>query len=147
MLDYVQKGGGTYSDALGVSKFMSALLVQKLAHNDPTKEYVWFSPGLTAGINGLRDVFPVKRFVMEKVGFPMMQVMGLAQSPRKAAQKYVDCLQGIYGQSGDLIGAPEGKTLGNLVDQKPMNAGLTNCQFINSFWTLIDTQIESKVLV
>ncbi len=135
---YINKGQGKYSDinALGMSKFMSALLVQKLAIEDPKLEYVWFSPGLTAGTNGLRDVPNPKRFIMEKIGFPMMQLFGLAQSPQKAAGKYVDCLNGIYGKSGDLMGAPEGKALGKLVDQKPMNSALTNHQFRDVFWKI-----------
>jgi len=51
----------------------------------------------------------------------------------------VDSLKGKYGQNGDLIGAPEGKAWGKLVDQKPMNEGLTNLQFRDSFWEIITT--------
>ena len=36
---------------------------------------------------------------------------------------------------GSLIGAPEGKAIGKLVDQKPMNPALTNYQLINTFWS------------
>lgn len=137
---YIFNGDDMYSDinALGISKFMSALLVQKLAAIDREKTYVWFSPGLTAGTNGLRNVSQPKRFIMEKIGFPIMKLFGLAQSPEKAAGKFTDCLVGIYGKSGDVLGAPEGKTLGKLVDQKPMNNGLTNLQFINAFWDIIE---------
>lgn len=135
---YIHKGLGNYKDidALGVSKFMSGLLVQKLASIDLNHEYIWFSPGLTSRTNGLRDVKNPKRFILEKIGFPIMELFGLAQSPVKAAEKYVTCLNGEYGQSGDLIGAPEGKAIGKLVDQKPMNPGLTNSQFIETFWNI-----------
>ncbi|MBD81495.1 MAG: hypothetical protein CL840_21430 [Crocinitomicaceae bacterium] len=136
---YIYSGNGSYNDlnAIGVSKFMSALLVQKLAVLDKQHTYVWFSPGLTAGTKGLINVPQPKRFVMEKVGFPMIQLFGLAQNPRLAAKKYADCLDGKYGKNGDLIGAPEGKALGKLVDQKPMNKGLTNRQFRDTFWKII----------
>ena len=61
----------------------------------------------------------------------------------------MDCLAGKYGQSGDLIGAPEGKALGKLVDQKPMNSGLTNFQLIEAFWDITtsfcgELPLESK---
>ncbi len=137
---YISNGKGKYSDinALGVSKFMSALLVQKLALKDPEKEYIWFSPGLTAGTNGLKNVPNPKRFILENIGFPIMQFLGIAQSPKKAAEKYISCLSGKHGENGDLIGAPEGKSLGKLVDQKPMNAGLTNHQFRDTFWDIIE---------
>ncbi len=137
-LSYIYNGKGKYSDidALGVSKFMSALLLQKLALLDPNREYVWFSPGLTAGTNGLINVPNPKRFIMEKIGFPMMTLLGFAQSPSQAARKFTDCLNGDFKKIGHLIGAPEGKALGKLVDQKPMNSGLTNHQFRDAFWDL-----------
>ncbi len=136
---YIFNGNSKYKDinALGVSKFMSALLVQRLALEDPGHSYVWFSPGLTAGTKGLENVPRPKRFVMEKIGFPVMQIFGMAQGPKQAAQKYVECLKGIHGESGDLIGAPERKALGDLVDQKPMFEGLTNHQFRDEFWKII----------
>lgn len=135
---YISAGHGKYNaiDALGVSKFTSGLLVQCFAGNHKNYEVIWFSPGLTARTNGLSNVKQPKKFVMEKIGFPLMQLFGLAQSPKKAALKNVDCLNGTYGVSGELLGAPEGKTLGKLVDQKPMNPGLTNRQFREVFWKL-----------
>ncbi|MBB6463748.1 SDR family NAD(P)-dependent oxidoreductase [Flammeovirga kamogawensis] len=135
LIGAVFNGKGKYKDidALGISKFMSGLLIQELAERDLNHEYVWFSPGLTAGTNGLVNVPPIKRFMFEKVGFPMMKLFGMAQGPKEAAMKYVECLDGKYGKTGDLIGAPEGKTLGNLVDQKPMNAGLSNHAFRKAF--------------
>ncbi len=138
MISYINSGSEIYKDfdALGVSKFMSGLLVQKLAEIDNEKEYVWFSPGLTAGTSGLQNVPNPKRFFMEKLVFPFMMLIGLAQSPKQAAKKYVECLEGSHGESGDLIGAPDGKALGKLVDQKPMNSGLTNHQFIETFWDI-----------
>ena len=135
---YISKGRGKYGavNALGVSKFMSALLVQKLALLDPEREHVWFSPGLTGDTNGLNALPGFQRFVLGRIGFPLMQLLGFAQNPRKAAQKYVDCLSGKYGQNGDLLGAPEGKALGKIVDQKPMNSALTNHQFRDAFWEI-----------
>ncbi len=141
--DAIRNGKGKYNDidALGNSKFMSALLIQELAEMDTDHDYIWFSPGLTAGTNGLVNVSPVKRFMFEKLGFPMMKLMGLAQGPKEAAHKYVQSLDGKYGVSGDVIGAPEGKTLGNLVDQKPMNNGLTNHSFRKAFLEIANEQL------
>ena len=135
-LSYIHEGRNKYSalNAIGVSKFASALLVQKLATLDDGKEYIWFSPGLTARTNGLDQLPNPKRFVIKKIGFPVMNLLGMAQSSKQAAEKYVACLAGKYGNNGDLIGAPEGKAIGKLVDQKPMNTSLTNHMLRDAFW-------------
>lgn len=136
LMDYVTSASGKYNaiDAIGVSKYASALYVQKLAELDNSKTYLWFSPGLTGGTKGLNTLPNPKRFVMKYIGFPIMQAFGIAQGPQKAAGKYVAALNGEHGISGDLIGAPEGKTIGKLVDQKPMNPALTNHQLIDALW-------------
>ena len=136
---YLIEGAEKYNalNAIGVSKFASALLVQKLATLGSDREYVWFSPGLTAGTRGLDQVPNPKRFFMKRIGFPLLQLLGFAQGPEQAAQKYVACLAGEYGSNGDLIGAPEGKALGKLVDQKPMNPSLTNHLLRDAFWEII----------
>ncbi len=142
---YVTKGNGIYSDfaAIGVSKFVLGLLIQKLATLGHDREYIWFSPGLTAGTKGLREVPQPKRFIMENIGFPMMQAIGIAQSPKQAARKYVESLNGKYGRNGDLIGAPEGKSLGKLTDQKPMNDDLTNLDLQEGFWQIVQKSIAT----
>lgn len=136
---YILTGRKKYNDinALGVSKFMNALLVQKLATLDKRREYVWFSPGLTGGTKGLDAVPNPKRFVMKHMLFPTIQFLGLAQGPKQAAKKYLDCLAGKYGKSGDLIGAPAGKALGKLTDQKPMNLALINQELQDAFWEIV----------
>ena len=63
---------------------------------------------------------------MKNIAFPVFTFLGFAQKPKNAAKKYVDSLAGRIGKTGDIIGAPEGKTLGKLVDQKPMNTAFTN---------------------
>ena len=138
--EYLTNATGKYValDAIGVSKFASALIVQKLAERDRSRSYVWFSPGLTGGTKGLDSLKNPKKFIMKRIGFPLMQVLGIAQSPKQAAEKYVSALNSEIGSSGDLIGAPEGKALGTLVDQKPMNPSLTNHQLIDGFWKLIN---------
>ena len=137
--NYVLEGGEKYHalNAIGVSKFASALLVQKLASLGRDQEYIWFSPGLTAGTQGLDKVPNPKRFIMKHIGFPLLQLLGLAQGPKQAARKNVACLAGEYGKNGDLIGAPEGKALGKLVDQKPMNPALTNHLLRDAFWEIV----------
>ncbi len=135
---YVTSGKKRYNPLVGIgySKFASALLVDKLASQSEGKEFIWFSPGLTAGTNGLDSMPNPKRFIMKNVVFPIMQAIGKAQGPILAAEKYVACLTGTYGINGDILGAPEGKTLGKIVDQKPMNASLTNHQLRDAFWEL-----------
>ncbi len=132
---YVNSGKKQYNPmaGLGYSKFASALLVQKLALGSDEKEYIWFSPGLTAGTNGLNPIPNPMRFIMKTFVFPLMMVLGKAQGPKEAAAKYVACLTGKYGKNGDILGAPEGKTLGKIVDQKPMNTSLTNHQLRDAF--------------
>ena len=140
-LDYVSAASGKYNamDAIGVSKFTSALIVQKLAELDASRSYVWFTPGLTGATKGLNELKNPKKFIMKHMGFPIMQLIGFAQAPGKAAEKNVLGLNGEVGSSGDLIGAPEGKALGKLSDQKPMNPSLTNHQLIDSLWDFVTT--------
>ena len=89
LLNYLKNGDGPYSfmKAIGVSKLASALLVQKLASEAKNQEFVWFSPGLTGGTQGLDNVPNPKRFIMKNIGFPLIQRLGLAQGPKEAAQK------------------------------------------------------------
>lgn len=138
-LSYLSEGREGYKaiNAIGVSKLASALLVQKLASLRSDREYVWFSPGLTGGTKGLDGLPNPQRFLTKHIGFPLMQFIGLAQGPKQAARKYVEALAGTYGQNGDLIGAPEGKALGKLVDQKAMNPSLTDPFLQEAFWQLI----------
>ena len=124
-------------NGIGVSKLASALIVQKMAKLDDGRSYIWFTPGLTHGTNGLASQSALKRFFAEKIVFGITNLLGLSQSPQKGAQKYVDALLGKYGANGDVLGAPEGKVLGKIVDQKPMNTSLTNSLIIESFWRFL----------
>ena len=121
-------------NAIGYSKLMSALLVAKLSTLDSKREYLWFTPGLTYGTNGLAEQPPLKRWFLEKVVFGIMALLGKAQSPARGGEKYSDALLGKIGNSGDVIGAPEGTTLGTLTDQKPMHSAFTDQALIDAFW-------------
>ncbi len=112
-------------NAIGVSKLVSAQMVDYLSHHQSQHNFVWFSPGLTSGTNGLAALPPLKRWLMEKVAFGMKNVLGLAQSPSKGARKYADALMGKVGQNGSVLGAPEGKALGQITDQKRMKDQIT----------------------
>ncbi len=57
--------------------------------------------------------------------FPIMGLLGKVQSPEAGARKNADCIEGQIGKSGDLLGAPEGVAIGELVNQKPMHPGFT----------------------
>lgn len=128
-------------NGIGVSKLMSAVLVQALAKKRKgTQEFVWFTPGLTYGTNGLADTPAIQRYVMEKIAFPIAGLLGFAQSPMQGAQKYVDSLLGKYGSNGDVLGSPEGKVLGPIVDQKPMNDHFTDSDFQMGFLNLLEQE-------
>lgn len=125
-------------NAIGVSKLLGALWVSKMAQEtQDALEVLWFSPGLTYGTKGLRNLPPAKRWFMEKVGFGLMQLIGKAQSPTQGARKFADAISGKIGRNGDVIGAPKGQTLGKLVNQKPMNPNFTDQKLIDSFWNIL----------
>ena len=126
-------------NGIGVSKLASALIVQRLAELQDGRSYVWFTPGLTHGTQGLSSQSALKRFFAEKIAFGITGLLGLSQSPQKGAAKYVAALMGDYGSNGDVLGAPEGKALGKIVDQKPMNASLTNQLVIGAMWELLQS--------
>ena len=138
-------------NAIGVSKLASALIVEKMAKLNDRNEYLWFSPGLTHGTNGLAEMPAIKRFVMEKVMFGISGLLGFSQSPKQGAKKYVDALVGKIGSNGDVLGAPEGKVLGKISNQKPMNSSLTNESIINEFWSVLQSvypipQLETQTI-
>ncbi len=149
LLIYLKEGRGNYNpmNGIGVSKFLSALLIRKLAEQRVHGiEALWFSPGLTYGTQGLRNQPPVKRWIMEKLVFGILGLLGLAQSPRSGAKKYFDSLIGKIGKSGEVLGAPEGKALGKISDQLPMNKGLSDHRLIDAFWNFLQGiyPIESR---
>ena len=127
-------------DAIGVSKFASALWVRELARRlgPEGKTVVWFTPGLTYGTQGLAAVAPIKRWFLEKVVFGIMGLLGLAQSPRAAARKYADAVEGKVGDNGALLGSPEGRALGKLTDQVPMNAGFSDPSLQAAYWDFVE---------
>ena len=125
-------------DAMGVSKFVSALWTMEAAtrYRDEM-EVIWFTPGLTAGTRGLQGVGRVKQLVFERLGFPLMVRFGRAQTVDQGGRKFADCLQRRIGESGDLIGAPEGGALGELQDQKPMNAAFDDLSLRTGLWEFL----------
>lgn len=126
-------------NTMGVSKLAGAMWAQEAqARWGDHVEVIWFSPGLTAGTRGLAGVGRFKRFMLERIGFPLMVLLGKAQSPRRGARKYADCLEGRVGHGGDLIGAPEKTALGKLVDQKPMNPALTDPALRRELWGIVE---------
>ena len=125
-------------DAIGVSKLLGALWVSKLAQ-EPSEnlEAIWFSPGLTYGTNGLRDLPPFKRWFMANIGFGLMQLLGKAQSPVQGARKFADAVGDKFGDNGEILAAPKGQTLGKIVNQKPMNPNFTDQKLIDTFWEIL----------
>ena len=124
-------------NAIGVSKLLSALWVLKLAELEGDNlSVIWFSPGLTYGTQGLNGTSWLKRWFAQNIVFGVMRLLGRAQSPRDGARKYADCIAGIIGQNGDVIGAPEGRALGQLVDQIPMNRAFRNMALRDEFWAI-----------
>lgn len=141
-LDYAQVKGDKLPEykppaSLGASKFFSAIWSQRLSQElSGQHDVVCMSPGFTAtaGIRGLPK--PVE-FLFKNVGFPVLVALGKAQTTNIAARKCVDVISGRVGLSGEILGAPDGKGLGNLVDQKPLNDAFTNDEFQSALWDLI----------
>lgn len=125
-------------NAIGVSKLVGALISLKLAEIDSKREYVWFSPGLTGGTKGLNHKPGIGKYISQYLIFPIVTRLGLAQTPKIAAAKCLKALSGEVGRSGDLIGAPEGKALGKLCDQKPMNPDFTNRLLRDDLFNLLE---------
>jgi len=127
-------------DAMGVSKFAGALwAIEAAARYGDSMEVVWFTPGLTAGTKGLNGVGAAKQWMFEHVGFPLMVLLGKAQTAAQGGRKFADCLQGAVGANGDLIGAPEGVAIGALQDQKTMNPALTDVALRERFWAVLES--------
>jgi nucleoside-diphosphate-sugar epimerase len=126
-------------NAIGASKFFGAIWTLKLAKLEAENmEVVWFTPGMTYGTDGLKGLSGFKRWFAENVAFGLMKLMGIAQSPAQGGRKFADSISGKIGKNGDLIGAPEGKALGKLTDQKPMNPNFNNPVLINEFWQILE---------
>ena len=126
-------------NAIGTSKLMSGLLVKKLAELEGDNfSTIWFSPGLTYGTQGLKNLSRVRRWVSENVLFTLMKITGRAQGPRDGARKYADVIEGKIGRNGDIIGAPEGKGIGTLTDQVPMNRAFSDSALIEELWDIVN---------
>ena len=124
-------------NAIGVSKFMLALWVQKMAaQEDNDFSTMWFSPGFTYGTKGLDTLPNPRRWIMKNIGFKVFALLGKAQSSRDGARKYANVLEGKIGKNGEVIGAPEGQGIGELMDQIPMNAALSNADLLDEFWAI-----------
>ncbi|MCP4502914.1 MAG: SDR family NAD(P)-dependent oxidoreductase [Deltaproteobacteria bacterium] len=135
-----QQSGEDYVDmnAMGISKFVGALWVQKIAELYVHQmSVVWFTPGLTAGTNGLAGVGSLKKFIAENIGFPLMVLFGKAQTPSQGARKFADCLEGKVGKNGELLGAPKDKALGALQDQIPMHPGFSDASLRDALWDIL----------
>ncbi|MEM7155752.1 MAG: SDR family NAD(P)-dependent oxidoreductase [Myxococcota bacterium] len=123
--------------ALGTSKLYASVWSQRLARElEGRFEVVCMSPGLTGATAGTGGLPKWKEFVFQKIAFPIMVWTGKAQWPDAAGQKCADVLSGKLGTHGDILGAPEGKALGPLVDQKPMQEAYTNVAFQDALWDL-----------
>ena len=126
-------------NALGTSKFMAALWVQKLSEQTANgMEVIWFSPGFTYGTDGVDDMPQPKRFFMANIMLPMMGLLGKAQSCRAGAEKFADCLSGKHAGNGDLVGAPAGTALGPFTDQTPMHPAFSDRRYRDAFWSLVE---------
>lgn len=139
------KGRAPYNpmNAIGTSKLLGAIWVTKVAELEKGNfNIVWFTPGLTYGTGGLDGMPPVKRWFMQHVGFGMMRAMGQAQSPKDGGRKFADCLEGKIGKNGDILGSPEGKSIGETTDQKPMNTNFTDPELREELWKMIEQVYE-----
>tara|TARA_Y100000385_G_C13107232_1_gene648907 strand:- start:2859 stop:3410 length:552 start_codon:yes stop_codon:yes gene_type:complete len=109
-------------NAIGVSKLCGALWTSKISKLEADNmNIVWFSSGLTSGSAGLKTLPLLQRWFMNTIIFGIFRLMGRAQTPSEGGRKFADCLEGKIGANGDLIGAPQGKSIRNFTDQTPMN--------------------------
>ncbi len=126
-------------NAIGVSKLISALWVRKVSKLMADKmEIVWFSPGLTYGTSGTSGLPPTMNWFVQKVVFGAMGLLGKAQNPQQGASKFADCIEGKIGKNGDLIASPQGKSIGDLVDQGPMNPAFDDDKLHAEFWAILE---------
>jgi hypothetical protein len=129
-------------NAIGVSKLAGALWVKKLAELEAANmEVVWFSPGLTSGSAGLKDLSLPKRLVFGAT-FGIMNLLGKSQTPTQGGRKYADCLQGKVGKNGELIGAPAGKAIGKYTEQTPLNALFDDAAFREELWHILEEVVN-----
>ncbi len=124
-------------NAIGISKFIGGLWIKKMAEQkDNNFEFVWFSPGLTSGSAGLKNLPILKRSVFSLM-FKIMNLLGKSQPPEKGGKKYADCLLGKIGKNGELIGAPKDKTIGKYTEQTPLNPLLNNRKLKDELWKVL----------
>jgi len=130
-------------DALGVAKLCAGLWALQAAEAfDATELSVLsFTPGLIGGTGGTAGMPAWKEALFQRVAFPLMVALGRAQWPAAAAAKCVDALSGRVGQHGDVLGAPEGKTLGPITDQVPMQPAFGDPAFRTSVWRLCEAAV------
>lgn len=126
-------------NALGSSKLIAALWSQVLGdYAGEAFSSIWFSPGFIYGTGGTNGLPKWQDWFAQNVVFKLMAKMGMAQSPKEAGEKLAQCLLGHVGHNGDILGAPEGKTIGALTDQKPMNSAFTNKALQARVWTIFN---------
>ena len=124
-------------NAIGVSKFAGALWTKKVAElESENMEVVWFSPGLTSGSAGLKNLPFIKRTLFG-VTFGIMTLFGKSQKPKQGGRKYADCLTGKVGKNGELIGAPVGKAIGKYTEQTPLNPLLDSAELREELWSIL----------
>ncbi len=126
-------------NAIGVSKLCGAFWTTKISELEKEMmEIIWFSPGLTSGSAGLNSLPAGKRWFMKNIMFGILGLIGQSQTPKEGGRKYADCLIGKVGNNGDLIGAPEGKSIGKFTDQTALNPDFSNKELIDEFWSILE---------
>lgn len=133
-------------NAIGVSKLCGAFWVTKISQIQQEHEVIWFSPGLTSGSAGLDHLPAMKRWFMKQIVFGIFGMLGQSQGPEAGGRKFADCLAGKVGVGGDLIGAPAGKSIGALTDQKPLSPAFTDQSLIDEFWEILQ-ELNKTVLI
>lgn len=129
-------------NAIGVSKFVGALWVKKISKLEANQmEVIWFSPGLTSGSAGLKNLSLGKQAFFG-LTFQIMSLLGKSQTPERGGRKFADCLIGKIGKNGELIGAPEGKTLGQYTEQTPLNTLLASTEMKDELWDILNELVD-----
>lgn len=131
-------------NALGVSKFVGALWIRYMSKKEnKERSFIWFSPGMTAGSVSIAQLPRLKRNVFRLL-FTIMKYLGVAQSPQRGGEKFAQCLLGIVGVNGAILGAPKGKVLGRFTNQIPLNTQIEDTGLQQALMELLDGAVAKR---
>ena len=110
----------------GPVKYVAAMWMSSLARQYPDVRIVTVSPGSTSGTNGGKDLAPLMKFVVARIGPILLPLFGLMHKVELGAKRYVDVLTDNSYKSGVFYASKASTATGPLVDQGAIFADLHN---------------------